>query len=193
MSTEDAGLEREFTEYASIAQIADELGVSMGIVHRLSELAGLAESSGSDAKGLIKLVNDLRDSQKHADLMRSASRLELETAQIESKLAEAIRDATALEKENAELKERIQRLEDNQLSNLVLYENGLYYMPGDDKHAFCPSCLLGSNRRRSLLSRTHYTHDKFTYSCKDCGWSERRTEPNSSDVVIPKYNSRAYW
>lgn len=168
MDSSDNALEREFSEYASIARIVEFIEKhDSDMLHEFTELSRLAKSSSSTVKELL----DVYTSAKNADLHRSITKLDREMAETERLLTAAMREADtldreklALERENTRLKEEIEKLKTNSSDiKLVQNENGLYYK-NDGEGPFCKYC---SEKLGKYVEMSFSTFPDENYRCKE--------------------------
>jgi hypothetical protein len=168
MNSSDNALEREFSEYVSMACIVEAIQEhDPNMLHEFTELSRLAKSSSSTVKELL----DVYTSAKNADLHRSITKLDREMAETERLLTAAMREADtldrdklALERENAKLKEEIEKLKLGQTQPKLLMKDGLYYQESGEG-PFCPNCYV-SHGVQMPLTKGSFGHIKLR--CTSC-------------------------
>jgi hypothetical protein len=121
--------EREFQYYVALFRDKNDMADAF-------KAFGAAKTAMDGIKILTQYVDEIKDAQKHGELMRVISNLSLEMAETKVRLGEQLEKNSSLEQEIRNLREENKKLKSPDSKPIV--KDGVYFVKEDGP--FCTRC-----------------------------------------------------
>jgi hypothetical protein len=149
--------EREFQYYVALFRDKNEMADAF-------RAFSAAKNTADGIKMLRQYVDEIKDAQKHGELMRVIGDLNFEIAETKMQLAEQIQAKTDLGQKVRLLEEENEKLRSS--DSKPIFKNGLYYLNEDER--FCTRCYDVDSKRVHVMAINPDFEMKGKYRCPNC-------------------------